>query len=76
MCSREGSLNNSLRCQHSCLTLEVSGRCHSGRQITVVRRSGPLDRIVSFATHNKWPTRRRLEAWSRRLQRQETTQLQ
>jgi len=28
------------------LTLEVSGRCHSERQITVARRSGPLDRIV------------------------------
>jgi len=28
------------------LTLEVSGRCHSGCQITVARRSGPLDRIV------------------------------
>jgi len=25
---------------------EVSGRCHSECQITVVRRSGPLDRIV------------------------------
>ena len=29
------------------LTLEVSGRCHAERQITVTRRSGPLDRIVS-----------------------------
>ena len=28
------------------LTLEVSGRCHNGRQSTVARRSGPLDRIV------------------------------
>jgi len=32
------------------LTLEVSGRCHSGRQITVARRSGPLDRIVRHQT--------------------------
>jgi len=30
------------------LTLELSGRCHSGRQITVARRSGPLDRIVRW----------------------------
>jgi len=28
------------------LTLEVSGRCHIERQITVVHRSGPLDQIV------------------------------
>jgi len=28
------------------LTLEVSGRCHSERQITARHRSGPLDRIV------------------------------
>lgn len=28
------------------LTLEVSGRSHGERQITVVRRSGRLDRIV------------------------------
>ena len=34
-------------CSFQGLTLEVSGRCHSERQITVARRSGPLDRIVS-----------------------------
>ena len=28
------------------LTSEVRGRCHSACQITVARRSGPLDRIV------------------------------
>jgi len=37
---------------HSRLTLEVSGRCHSERQITVARRSGPLDRIVRASRTN------------------------
>jgi len=39
------------------LTLEVSGRCHSECQITVARRSGPLDRIVSPGDQKPWMLR-------------------
>jgi len=35
----------------------VSGRCHSERQITVARRSGPLDRIVSARHRGGWGLR-------------------
>ena len=33
-------------CFFCCLTLEVSGRCHSACQISATHRSGPLDRNV------------------------------
>jgi len=45
--------NNCRGESHWWLTLEVSGRCHSERQITVARRSGPLDRIVSLRRHDE-----------------------
>ena len=48
---------------HWNLTLELSGRCHSERQVTVARRSGPLDRIVScrFGRARQLNTSTRLE---------------